>query len=85
RTTDAEAGARGAFLVGAVATGRAATITDAARDHVRAGDSYRPDPGRADLYTRMYQTFLDVRTAASATWPILADARRSDRTDGGTL
>lgn len=85
RTTDAEAGARGAFLVGAVATGRTATIGEAARDHVRVGDAYTPDPHRADIYARMYRTFLDVRTAASATWPILADARHRNRTDGGTL
>ncbi|MFC4908236.1 FGGY family carbohydrate kinase [Actinomadura gamaensis] len=83
RTADAEAGARGAFLVGAVATGRAATIGEAARAHVRAGDTHLPDPVRADRYTRMYQTFLDVRAAASATWPILAGARDRERTDGG--
>ncbi|MFC5182533.1 FGGY-family carbohydrate kinase [Actinomadura harenae] len=85
RTTDAEAGARGAFLVGAVATGRTTTIGEAARAHVRVGDAYRPDPVRAGYYARMYETFLDVRNAAAATWPILADARHRDRTDGGTL
>ncbi|WP_067818560.1 FGGY-family carbohydrate kinase [Actinomadura kijaniata] len=85
RTADAEAGARGAFLVGAVATGRADGVGRAAAAHVRVGDAHEPDPHRAEFYARMHRTFLDVRNAAAATWPILASARDRNRSDRGTL
>ncbi|MEU5882547.1 FGGY-family carbohydrate kinase [Spirillospora sp. NPDC047279] len=83
RTADAEPGARGAFITGLLATGRAATAGEAVAAHVRVGDGYEPDPGRAAFYGRLYRTFLEVREAAAATWPILAAAREPNRTDGG--
>ncbi|KAB2352584.1 FGGY-family carbohydrate kinase [Actinomadura rudentiformis] len=83
RTADAEAGARGAFLIGLLATGQAASAREAADAHVRVGDAYEPDPSRAAAYNRLYQDFLDVRTAAAATWPILAAMRDRNRSDGG--
>ncbi|MFG2004631.1 FGGY family carbohydrate kinase [Spirillospora sp. NPDC048911] len=86
RTGDAEPGARGAYIIGLLATGEAATAREAADAHVRIGDAYEPDPARAATYNRLYQAFLDIRVAAAATWPILAatrDASSRNRSDGG--
>jgi len=75
RTADAEAGARGAFLVAAVATGRAASEQEAADDYIRPGDVFAPDPADVAHYAGAYEAFLTVRSTAAAAWPTLAALR----------
>jgi erythritol kinase len=75
RTVDAEAGARGAFLVAAVATGRAASEREAADAYIRAGDVFDPDPVNVAHYAGAYEAFLSVRNATAAAWPTLATLR----------
>ncbi|TMR07552.1 carbohydrate kinase [Actinomadura soli] len=75
RSADSEAGARGAFIAGLLATGRAGDAREAADAYVRPGDTYEPDPGRAAHYAEAYQDFLAVRTATASAWPTLADLR----------
>ena len=75
RTADAEAGARGAFLVAAVATGRAASEREAADAYIRAGDVFDPDPANVAHYAGAYEAFLSVRNATAAAWPTLATLR----------
>ncbi|MCQ0013465.1 xylulokinase [Actinomadura madurae] len=75
RSADAESGARGAFIVGLLATGRARDAREAADAHIRPGDSYTPDTARAAHYAQAYEDFLAVRTATAPAWPTLAAAR----------
>jgi xylulokinase len=75
RTADAEAGARGAFLVAAVATGRAASEQEAADSYIRPGDVFEPDPADVAHYADAYEAFLTVRKTAAAAWPTLATLR----------
>ncbi|HEU5025160.1 MAG TPA: FGGY-family carbohydrate kinase [Spirillospora sp.] len=75
RSADAEAGARGAFIVGLLATGRAKDAREAAGRYVRPGEVYEPDPGRAAHYAQTYQDFLDIRRATAPAWPTLAAMR----------
>ncbi|SPT58204.1 FGGY-family carbohydrate kinase [Actinomadura madurae] len=82
RSADAESGARGAFIVGLLATGRARDARAAADAHIRPGDSYTPDAARAAHYAQAYEDFLAVRTATARAWPTLAAARA--RTAPGT-
>lgn len=69
RSADAESGARGAFIVGLLATGRARDAREAADAHIRPGDSYTPDTARAAHYAQAYEDFLAVRTATAPAWP----------------
>lgn len=78
RSVDDEAGARGAFLVGRLATGVA---TDSARDaeaYVRVRDVVEPDAGRSRTYAGLYENFLDLRGTVSTTWGRLAGSRVPD-------
>ncbi len=71
RSTDTEVGARGAMLVGAVATGTADDLEDAAAEHVRARDVFRPDDATTQRYRRSYEDFLVLRAAQQDTWQSL--------------
>ncbi|PTT64664.1 FGGY-family carbohydrate kinase [Arthrobacter sp. HMWF013] len=75
RSTDTEVGAKGAFLVGLVATGGAARIEDVSSWYVRIRDTFTPDPHRAVLYSGLYEDFLALRAIMSETWPRLASMR----------
>lgn len=75
RSVDDEAGARGAFLVGRLATGTATDSTTDAATYVGVRDVVEPDPARARTYTGLYDAFLDLRGTVSATWPRLAGLR----------
>ncbi|MFI6536172.1 FGGY family carbohydrate kinase [Nonomuraea sp. NPDC050547] len=70
RSADAEAGARGAFLVGLVATGAAPSTAEAATQHVRPGRPVHPSGS-----IMKFQDFMALREAASVTWPLLAELR----------
>jgi xylulokinase len=72
RSDDSEVGARGAFLVGLVATGAAASVRAAADDHVRLRETVHPGPGP---YAEAYQDFLALRETGSRSWPLLAEMR----------
>lgn len=80
RSVDDEAGARGAYLVGRLATGAA---TDSARDaeaYVGVRDVVEPEAGSSRTYAGLYETFLELRGTVSTTWGHLAGLR----TDAGT-
>ncbi len=81
RSTDTEVGARGAMLVGAVATGTADDLEDAAAEHVRARDVFAPDDATTQRYRRSYEDFLVLRAAQQDTWQSLPG--RSAATGGG--
>jgi erythritol kinase (D-erythritol 1-phosphate-forming) len=75
RSIDSEVGAKGAFLLGMVATGRAARAEDIAPEYVRTRDTFQPDPARTTLYADLYADFLAVRETTGAAWPRLAAMR----------
>jgi xylulokinase len=75
RSMDTEVGAKGAFLLGMVATGRAARAEDVAPQYVRTRDTFEPDPSRTALYADLYADFLAVRETTAAAWPRLATMR----------
>ncbi|GAA3795396.1 FGGY-family carbohydrate kinase [Sphaerisporangium flaviroseum] len=72
RPSDAEVGARGAFLMGLVATGAASGIEAAATRFVRLRDAVQPEPGP---YATIYQDFLALRATSAQSWPLLAQMR----------
>jgi erythritol kinase len=75
RSTDAEVGAKGAFLVGLVATGGAARVEDVSSWYVRIRDTFTPDPQKAAIYSELYEDFQVLRATVSQTWPRLATMR----------
>lgn len=75
RSADTEAGARGAFLVGLVATGEADTMDLAVERHVRARDSFQPHPAATAYYTDTFADFIDIRQHIAALGPRLASLR----------
>ncbi|MEU8248042.1 FGGY-family carbohydrate kinase [Nonomuraea sp. NPDC048916] len=83
RSSDAEVGARGAFLVGLVATGAAADVRAAADRFVRLREAVRPEPGP---YGTAYRDFLALRDNSARAWPLLAEMRNraGDHTWGRT-
>lgn len=70
RSADAEVGARGAYLVGLVATGAAPSTAAAAEEQVRLGRPIEPARQVPD-----YRDFLALRESTAATWPLLAELR----------
>ena len=84
RSTDTEVGAKGAFLIGLVATGGAARIEDVSSWYVRIRDTFTPDPGRAGAYAELYEDFLALRATVSETWPRLASMRQRTPEAAGT-
>ncbi|MGS2615488.1 FGGY family carbohydrate kinase [Micromonospora sp. LZ34] len=75
RTADAEVGARGAFVVGKLATGAMATVEDAVAAYVRVQDSFLPDPVRTRRYADLLGEFVRLRRHAATVWPQLAALR----------
>lgn len=80
RSADDEAGARGAFIVGRLATGAARDPGEAAAGYVRVRDVIEPDPGRASAYADLYTDFLELRRTVAGTWPKLAEMRARQAT-----
>jgi xylulokinase len=76
RSTDTEAGAKGAFLVGLVATGAAGSVEEIAPRYIRTRDTFEPDTGRAELYAQLFTDFIDLRDTTAAAWPRLGQMRR---------
>lgn len=81
-SADVEAGARGAYLSGLVATGVEPSIAAAAR-HVRAGRSSEPDPRRVDFYTARYQQFRLLREISAQGWSVSSAAQPAPRSTVG--
>ncbi len=76
RSTDTEAGAKGAFLVGLVATGAADSVEQVAPRYIRTRDTFQPDASRAERYSQLFADFIDLRDTTAASWPRLAAMRR---------
>ncbi|MFI6598086.1 FGGY family carbohydrate kinase [Nonomuraea sp. NPDC050536] len=72
RSADAEVGARGAFLVGLLATGASPSLEAAAASFVRLREPVQPVPGR---YGEAYADFLALRADNARSWPRLAEMR----------
>jgi sugar (pentulose or hexulose) kinase len=76
RSTDTEAGAKGAFLVGLVATGAADSVEKVAPRYIRTRDTFQPDASRAERYSQLFADFIDLRDTTAASWPRLGTMRR---------
>lgn len=68
RTADTEAGAKGAFLTGLVATGKEPDLTAAVEAHVQVRDTFEPEPSRRSLYDSVYGDFAALRAVAATGW-----------------
>ena len=75
RSADTEAGARGAFLVGAVATDAETDLEAAAAHHVRNRDTFHPDPAATGFYAELLADFVSLRATVSVTGTRLASRR----------
>ncbi|MDQ6754499.1 MAG: carbohydrate kinase [Actinomycetota bacterium] len=83
RSTDTEVGAKGAFLIGLVATGGAGSVEEVAPWYVRIRDTFTPDPSRAAFYSGLYEDFLALRQVTGQAWPRLAGMRQRSAATGG--
>jgi xylulokinase len=70
RTSDAEIGARGAYLFALELTKEAESIREAALRHVHIAARFHPDADRHSLYQKLYDTFLALRRHAVLQWQI---------------
>ncbi len=77
RSTDAEAGARGAYLVALAATGAATDVPAAAAAQVRIRDRFEPDADNHERYGELYEGWLDLRRTTAPAWARLAAMRSS--------
>ncbi|MGS2617937.1 FGGY family carbohydrate kinase [Micromonospora sp. LZ34] len=75
RCVDTETGARGAFIMGKVATGAVASAEEAVARYVVVRDTFEPDPALAPRYTELFDGFLHLRQHAAGGWPRLASLR----------
>lgn len=80
RSLDSEVGARGAYLVGSAAVGRTKSVPEAARRHVRLGDSFIPDDAHREHADALYNDYLELRETATRAWPRLAAMRARSST-----
>ena len=75
RVLDTEVGAKGAFVVGLVATGSQADHATAAERFARRRDTFEPDADRHACYEELYEEFLELRELAAPQWRRLAAVR----------
>jgi erythritol kinase (D-erythritol 1-phosphate-forming) len=75
RPVDQEVGAKGAFIAGLVAVGKAADFPSAAKDFVRIRDLFEPDEKRHVRYDELFEQFLAVRLDTLPIWKRMADER----------
>jgi erythritol kinase len=80
RSADAEVGAKGAFLIGLTATGRARSVEEAAASYVRIRERFFPAAAPAAFYAGFYDSFLTLRSVSAQAWPQLAALRRTTST-----
>ncbi|GAB3550723.1 FGGY-family carbohydrate kinase [Arthrobacter tumbae] len=74
KLADSEIGARGAFILGLVATGASRSIEDAVAAHVRISSMWEPGAER-QFYNELYRDFLTLREDSRRSWPLLARLR----------
>lgn len=79
KLTDTEVGARGAYLLGLIATGGSPSLEAAAESYVRINASYTPAPEEAVFYDGFFTGFLALRGDASRSWQALAGMRSRSR------
>lgn len=72
RTEDSEVGARGAFLFALAATGNAASIDDAIRQHVAPAKTFLPSNALHELYSGRFELFLQQRELSVPQWHLQA-------------
>lgn len=84
RSADTEVGAKGAFLLGLVATGGADSIAAVADYYVRVRDIFEPDTDAAVLYETLYDDFLATRDDLSRTWKRSAQLRERVRSSASS-
>ncbi|EIE98372.1 FGGY-family carbohydrate kinase [Saccharomonospora glauca] len=68
RPADGEVGAKGAFLVGLVATDAQPDVTGAARRYVHLDRTYDPQPALVDHYAERYERFSALREISTRGW-----------------
>ena len=73
-TTATEVGAKGAFFVGLLATGRVHTIEEATSKYVQTRKLYQPDASLTERYNSLYDNFLTIRDNAAQAWSLQAQA-----------
>lgn len=75
-----EAGAAGAAMIAAVATGTYADMTACAEEWVtpHLGEARAPDAGLAKRYDRMFPAYVEARLASRPLWKRLAGLRAGD-------
>ncbi len=72
-----EMGAKGALIVGLVATGAERTFASAARDYLQIRDTFEPNAKHHARYQEGFEQFLAVRAGALPIWQRMADNRTS--------
>lgn len=77
RTRDREVGAKGAFLFGLTAMGRAPNLSAAAEAYTREEISFSPDAHRHAFYKNGFETFLQLRELAVPQWNVLDAFQRN--------
>ena len=72
RPRDQEVGAKGAMIVGLVATGAEKSFATAAQDYLEIRDTFEPDAGRHALYREGFEQFMAVRGECLPIWQRMA-------------
>jgi erythritol kinase (D-erythritol 1-phosphate-forming) len=67
-STDREVGAKGAYLVGLVATGAASNLDDAVARYVRMRRTFTPEADRTAQYRHLFERFRAHRQVAAQAW-----------------
>ncbi len=70
-----EAGALGAAIGGAIATGHVAGFEDGLQRMTRTRGSVRPNPTMKEHYEERYQTYLSLAEAMKGFWATLEDRK----------
>jgi erythritol kinase len=74
-----EAGAAGAAMIAAVSTGHYASMDECAAEWVdpMLGEAEDPDTALAQRYGKVFDAYVEARTALRPVWRSLAGARKS--------
>ena len=73
RPRDQEVGAKGAMIVGLVATGAEKSFATAAQDYLEIRDTFEPDTERHAHYREEFERFLTVRGHSEPIWQRMGD------------
>lgn len=77
RPQASETGARGAFFYALVATGKAASLAEAADRCPVASQTFSPETHTSSLYDTLFHRFLQLRKHISPTWELMRPAPAS--------